>query len=138
MKSSVFRNITPCRPLKVEPEDGGEMFLSNVVDFQRTTRRHIPEDGPLQNEAVFSVAERKQVASRALKAMRSRSASSSILKMEAICYSETMADFQRTTRCDTPEDRILRNHRCGNHKSYVVGVCLGAGDMSCDVIFNIR
>jgi hypothetical protein len=26
-----------------DPEDGDDMFLRNVVDFQRTTRRYIPE-----------------------------------------------------------------------------------------------
>jgi hypothetical protein len=32
---------------------------------------------------------------------------SSILKMEAICSSETWVDFQRTTRCYITEDRTL-------------------------------
>jgi hypothetical protein len=25
-------------------DDGGDMFFRNVVDFQRTTRRYVPED----------------------------------------------------------------------------------------------
>jgi hypothetical protein len=39
--------------------------------------------------------------------------------MEAICSSETSADFQRTTRCYIPEDSTLHNHRCENLKSYL-------------------
>jgi hypothetical protein len=34
--------------LFVNPENGGEMFLQTVADFQRTTRRYIPEDIALQ------------------------------------------------------------------------------------------
>jgi hypothetical protein len=33
---------------------------------------------------------------------------SSILKMEAICSSETSANFQQTTWCYSPKDRTLR------------------------------
>jgi hypothetical protein len=39
--------------------------------------------------------------------------------MEAICYSETWLDSQRTTRRYMPEDSILHNHGCENLKSYV-------------------
>jgi hypothetical protein len=35
--------------LFLEPENGGDMFLRNVVDIQRTTRRYIPEDSTLHN-----------------------------------------------------------------------------------------
>jgi hypothetical protein len=38
--------------------------------------------------------------------------------MEATCSSETSVDFQRTTQCYIPEDRILHNHRRENLKSY--------------------
>jgi hypothetical protein len=49
------------------------------------------------------------------------SASSSALKMEAICSFESYVDFHRTTRRCIPEDRTLLNHRCENIKSYTVG-----------------
>jgi hypothetical protein len=38
--------------------------------------------------------------------------------MEAIYYSETSVDTQRTTRRYIPEDGTLPNHRCENLKSY--------------------
>jgi hypothetical protein len=39
---------------------------------------------------------------------------SSTLRMEAICSSETSAEYQRTTRHYISEDRTLHNHRCEN------------------------
>jgi hypothetical protein len=39
--------------------------------------------------------------------------------MEAICFSETPVDFQRTTWHYIPEDSILHNRRGENLKSYV-------------------
>jgi hypothetical protein len=46
--------------------------------------------------------------------------------MEAICSSETPADFQRITQCHIPEDSTPHNHRCENLKSLL------------DSIFNVR
>jgi hypothetical protein len=40
------------------------------------------------------------------------------LKMEAACSSQTLADFQPTTRRYISEDRIFCNHSCPNLKSY--------------------
>jgi hypothetical protein len=37
-----------------DPEDKGDMFLRNVGDAQRTTRRYIPGDGTLQQRKVSS------------------------------------------------------------------------------------
>jgi hypothetical protein len=34
--------------------------------------------------------------------------------MEATFSSDTLIDFQRTTRCYIPEDGTLHNHRCEN------------------------
>jgi hypothetical protein len=42
----------------------------------------------------------------------------STLKMEAICSSETSADFQWDTWHYIPEDGTLNNRRCGYLKSY--------------------
>jgi hypothetical protein len=47
---------------------------------------------------------------------------SSTLKMEAAGFSETSADFYRTTRRYIPKARNL--HRCDNLKSYRVNYCL--------------
>jgi hypothetical protein len=44
---AMFWDETPCSPVKVidvSEEDGGEMFLRNVYDFCRATRRYVPED----------------------------------------------------------------------------------------------
>jgi hypothetical protein len=40
------------------------------------------------------------------------------LQMEAICSSEKLVDFQRTTRRYIPEDNTLYSNRCENLKSY--------------------
>jgi hypothetical protein len=42
----------------------------------------------------------------------------STMKMEAICFSETSFETQRTTRRHIPEDDTLHNHGCENLKSY--------------------
>jgi hypothetical protein len=79
---TIFWDITPCKPLKVNRRFGGaELRLS--PDFT----------------------------------LVSCSAYSSILKMEAICSSETSIAFQRTTRRHIPEDDSLHDHRCENLKS---------------------
>jgi hypothetical protein len=48
MKISIFWDITSCSPLKVvglffDPEDGATYSSETWVEFQRTTRRFIPE-----------------------------------------------------------------------------------------------
>jgi hypothetical protein len=42
----------------------------------------------------------------------------STLKMEAVCFSETLVAFQRTTWRYIAEDSTLHNHRCEDLKSY--------------------
>jgi hypothetical protein len=46
-------------------------------------------------------------------------ADSEALKMEAKCSSETLANFQRTTRRCIPE-LFIHNHRCENLKSILL------------------
>jgi hypothetical protein len=43
----------------------------------------------------------------------------STLKMEAVCYSETSVDTQRTTRHYIQENCTFHNHRCENLKPYI-------------------
>jgi hypothetical protein len=43
---------------------------------------------------------------------------SSTLKMEAICFSETLVATQQTTRRHIPEDDTFHNHLCDNLKSH--------------------
>jgi hypothetical protein len=69
MKISIFWDITPCRPLKVNRR------------FWGTCRLHLYVESCL--------------------------AYSLTLKTEAMCSSETSADFQRTTRRYIPEGRTL-------------------------------
>jgi hypothetical protein len=38
-----------------DPEEGGDMFLRNSVDFKRTTRRCITEDSTLHNRCCESL-----------------------------------------------------------------------------------
>jgi hypothetical protein len=45
-------------------------------------------------------------------------------KMEAICPSETLVDFRRTTRRYIPEDGTLHNHHCENLKSYIIMIAV--------------
>jgi hypothetical protein len=50
---------------------------------------------------------------------------SSTLKIEAACPSETLIDFQLTTRHFISQDRILYNYRCENNKSHTIYLCNG-------------
>jgi hypothetical protein len=35
-----------------DPEDGADIFLLNIVNFQRTARSYIPGDGTLQTQTI--------------------------------------------------------------------------------------
>jgi hypothetical protein len=96
---TIIWDITPYSPLKVNQRFGGTHRL------HLQSPRYMPSKKPAW----------KKVANRA-----SCSAYSSTLKMEAMCSSETSADFQRTTRRYIPEDSTLYNHHCENLKSYTV------------------
>jgi hypothetical protein len=69
-----------------------------TLDFYRPTRRY-----NLQDRATCLLPE----------------ISSSTLKMEAICSSETSDDTQRTTRRYIPEADTFHSHRCENLKSNI-------------------
>jgi hypothetical protein len=82
MKSTIFRDITPCNPLKVNP-------------------RNISPPTSRSNNPFRLVS----------------CSTCSALKMEAICSTEILGDFQQTTWHYIPEDRTLHNHCCENIKS---------------------
>jgi hypothetical protein len=104
IKSSIFRDITPCSPLKVNRCFG----VTCRLHLQGRSRWHIPPKCRLAAllttwfRAGFCVAY------------------SSTLKMEATYSSETSVDFQRTIRRYITEDRTVHNHRCDNLKSCLV------------------
>jgi hypothetical protein len=77
MKSTIFWDITPCSPLKVNQRFGGTYRLQLQGRISQAT---------CQSESrcqAFTLVSWSTYAT---------------LKMEAICFSETSADFQRTTR----------------------------------------
>jgi hypothetical protein len=69
------------------------------------------------------IQERNQALLSALFMPVSCLAYASILKMEAICFSETSVDFQQTTRRCIPKDITLHNDRCENLSSYRLHAC---------------
>jgi hypothetical protein len=51
IKNFIFwdiRSYNPVAGLIPRPEEGGDIFLRNVVNFRPATGRYIPEDGTLQ------------------------------------------------------------------------------------------
>jgi hypothetical protein len=38
-----------------DSEDGGDIFLRNIVDYQRTTWRYIPEDSTLRSNRCYNL-----------------------------------------------------------------------------------
>jgi hypothetical protein len=92
--------ITPCSPLKVNRHFEGIMPPSLGWKNQLAKNKH---------EAGSAAA---LLHARFLSAYFSRQ------KMEAICFSETSIDFQRTTRRYVAEYSTVHNHGCENMKSY--------------------
>jgi hypothetical protein len=99
LKRSIFRDITPCIPLKICRRFGGTRSLQLRGRRMRALLT-----------ACFMLV--------------SCFACSSILKMETTRSSETPIDFQWTIRRYIPENRTLYNHRCENLKSYKAYYCL--------------
>jgi hypothetical protein len=87
MKSTIFWDITPCSPLKVNRRFGGTYCL-------HLQGRRISRARRLCLSPAYTLV--------------SCAAYSTTLKMDAICSSETSVDFQRTTRCYIPEDSTLQ------------------------------
>jgi hypothetical protein len=113
LKSTIFFDITPYSPLKVNRRFGG------------TYRLH------LQSRRISRAKNQREIRCQA--ELASCSAYSSTMKMEAIFSSETSGDFQRTTRRYIPEDRALHNHRCENLKSYTCRSSCKASVILCHV-----
>jgi hypothetical protein len=80
------------------------------VECQPTFRRNISPLSSGSKNKPSKISAQKHIASRAL------------LKMEAICSSETSVDLQRTTRRYIPDDSTLHNHRCKNLKSCILNL----------------
>jgi hypothetical protein len=94
MKSSIFCNITPCSPLKVNRHFVGTCGLQ------------------LQSRRISQTGDQREVGSKdslTCLVLVSCLACSSDLKMEMTHPSETSADFQRTTRCYIAEDRTFQH-----------------------------
>jgi hypothetical protein len=89
MKSSIFWDIMPCSPLKVNRRFGGNCRLH--LECRRISQ------GRKQRSAYDQVF--IQVSCLAYL---------STLKMEAVYSSETFFDIQQTTRRYIPEDRTLK------------------------------
>jgi hypothetical protein len=99
LKNSVFWDITPCSPSKINWRFG------EICRLHRQSRRI--SQAIKQRESLFATCF----------TLVSCLSYSSTLKMEVTCSSETSVDFRRTTRRYIPEDRALHNHRCENFKS---------------------
>jgi hypothetical protein len=79
MKSTIFSEITPCSPLKVNRRFGGTYRLH--LQGRKISQARNPRENRWQGFILVSCL-----------------AHFYTLKMEAICCSETSVDFQRSTR----------------------------------------
>jgi hypothetical protein len=107
MKSTIFWDMTSCRPLKVNWRFGGTYRLHLESGISRVGS---PPAFPLVFCSAYSP-----------------------LKMEAICSSATSVDFQRARRRYIPEDRVLhtlcyrfRGFRGNDFSRYCLLGCLPA------------
>jgi hypothetical protein len=104
LKSSIFWDITPCSPLKINHCSG------------RTYHRHL--QGRRISRAI-NQHENRCLCSPPAFMLVSCSAYSLTLKMEVICSSKTLVEFQQNIPHYIPEDSTLHNHRCENLKSFI-------------------
>jgi hypothetical protein len=100
LKSTIFCDITPCSPLKVNRRFVGRYRL-HFQDRISLARYHRDRFSTYFFTLVSSLAY-------------------TTLKMEAIYFSETSVNCQRTTQRYIPAYRTLHNHCCANLKSYTV------------------
>jgi hypothetical protein len=98
LKSSIFWDITPCSPLKVNRRFGG----TRTLHFQG---RRISQTSKSLLATCFHAGFFWLI----LRPWR----------WGATCSSETSVDFQRATRRYIPEYISLHNRRCENLKSYI-------------------
>jgi hypothetical protein len=105
INSTIFCDITLCSPLSVNRRFGGTYRLHLQVRKKKLSKK------PAWKKPCSAC----HLLSRWFLAQFIFS----ILKMEAICSSDTSVGTQRTTRRYIPEDSTLHNHRCENLKSYI-------------------
>jgi hypothetical protein len=105
LKSTILWDITPCSPLEVNRRFG-RIYKLHLEGrrISRTRNQRAPNASTLISCSDYF----------------------SILKMGAICSSETLVDFQRITRRYIPEDSTLHNHYCENLKCYREKCCFDA------------
>jgi hypothetical protein len=104
-KSTLFWDITPCSPLKVNRHFGG-IYCLHLQGRRKSRARN-------QHESRWGAESFSLPLAFMLICCSSYS---STLKMEAICSSEMSVDFQWSTRRYILEDSTLHNHRCENLK----------------------
>jgi hypothetical protein len=97
MKSTIFWDITPCSPLKVNRRFGGTCLHLQGLRISQA---------------------RKQICLLPAFTLVSGSAYTSTLKMEAICTSETSIEFKRNSRRYIPKDGTLQINPVHNFTPY--------------------
>jgi hypothetical protein len=139
MKSTIFWDITPCSPLKLNLLFGGTS-RPHLQDRRKNRARNqnksrwqtkmeatwrVPSFGIWRCVVrLMSTDVSEEVCHLLSRWFLAQIIIFSSLNMETICFSKTSVDFQRITRGYIPEDGTLHNHRCENLKSYIKIRCL--------------
>jgi hypothetical protein len=123
LKISIFWDITPCSPLKVNRRFGGTCRphlhgrrICQARNQGASTRQ--TEQSACRNSGLY----RKQEPTVLLATYSHTGPLLGLFfhpEMKATCSSEKSVDFQWTTWCYMAEDRILRNHNCENLRYYI-------------------